>query len=209
MIGVVARSMKIGGTDVLGRSPAPYLLTQADMDKVLTQLDKYRANAQNIIANPYGEFASAYARGEIIAAFPDWPPTAATAQAGGVPVKTRAGARSDLVHGQLFISSESTPSDATYAFLNEAVSETTQYDVAKALAIAPVNQAALDRLVTEGPAWSSYKDVDAVLRLPPPLRPFRQNPHVPHASPMAQPMGEVQSQLAESAKPEHDARQVR
>jgi hypothetical protein len=37
----------------------------------------------------------------------------------------------------------------------------------KALAIAPVNRAALDRLVKEGPAWSDYADVDAVLEAAP------------------------------------------
>ena len=60
VIGVMARSMGIGGTDDLGRSPAPYLLTEADMDKVMAKLEQFKAQAQNIIANPYGEFSSAY-----------------------------------------------------------------------------------------------------------------------------------------------------
>ena len=101
VIGVVAKSMGLGGTDALGRSPAPYLLTQADMDKVMAKLDQFKDKAQNIIANPYGEYSSAYGRGEIVAAFPDWPPTAATAQSGGVPREDSDRARRDLLHGQL------------------------------------------------------------------------------------------------------------
>lgn len=167
VIGVMAKSMGIGGTDSLGRSLAPYLLTEADMDKVLAKLDEFKAQAQNIIANPYGEFSSAYGRGEIVAAFPDWPPTAATAQQGGVGVKTAIVPGAISFMDNFFISSDADASDANYAFLNQAIAESTQYDTMKALAIAPVNKAALDRLVKEGPAWSDYADVDAVLEAAP------------------------------------------
>ena len=167
VIGVVAKSMGLGGTDVLGRSPAPYLLTQADMDKVMAKLDQFKAKAQNIVANPYGEYSSAYGRGEIVAAFPDWPPTAATAQSGGVPVKTAIVPGAISFMDNFFISSDVDATDADYAFLNQAIAESTQYRIMKALAIAPVNRAALDRLVKEGPAWSDYEDVDAVLEAAP------------------------------------------
>lgn len=167
VIGVVARSMGLGGTDDLGRSPAPYLLTAEDMDKVMAKLDQFKAQAQNIVANPYGEFASAYGRGEIVAAFPDWPPTAATAQQGGVAVATAIVPGAISFMDNFFVSSEADASDAVYAFLNQAIAEDTQYETMKALAIAPVNRAALDRLVQEGPAWSEYEDVDAVLEAAP------------------------------------------
>jgi spermidine/putrescine-binding protein len=167
VIGVMAKSMGIGGTDSLGRSPAPYLLTEADMDKVMARLDQFKAQAQSIMANPYGEFSSAYGRGEIVAAFPDWPPTAATAQQGGVGVKTAIVPGGISFMDNFFISSDADTSDANYAFLNQAIAESTQYDIMKALAIAPVNRAALDRLVKEGPAWSDYEDVDAVLEAAP------------------------------------------
>jgi spermidine/putrescine-binding protein len=167
VIGVVARSMGLGGTDDLGRSPAPYLLTTEDMDKVMAKLDQFKAQAQNIVANPYGEFASAYGRGEIVAAFPDWPPTAATAQQGGVDVATAIVPGAISFMDNFFVSSEADASDAVYAFLNQAIAEDTQYETMKAMAIAPVNRAALDRLVQEGPAWSEYEDVDAVLEAAP------------------------------------------
>ena len=167
VIGVVAKSMGLGGTDVLGRSPAPYLLTQENLDKVMAKLDQFKDKAQNIIANPYGEFSSAYGRGEIVAAFPDWPPTAATAQSGGVLVKTAIVPGAISFMDNFFISSEVDATDADYAFLNQAIAESTQYQIMKALAIAPVNRAALDRLVKEGPAWSDYADVDAVLEAAP------------------------------------------
>jgi len=167
VIGVMAKSMGIGGTDELGRSPAPYLLTQADMDKVMAKLDQFKDKAQNILANPYGEFSSAYGRGEIVAAFPDWPPTAATAQDGGIQVMTAIVPGAISFMDNFFISSEVDATDADYAFLNQAIAESTQYQTMKALAIAPVNQAALDRLVKEGPAWSDYADVDAVLEAAP------------------------------------------
>lgn len=167
VIGVVARSMGLGGTDVLGRSPAPYLLTEDDMDKVMAKLDQFKAQARNIIANPYGEFASAYGRGEIVAAFPDWPPTAATAQDGGVGVKTAIVPGAISFMDNFFIASGADPSDAVYAFLNQALAESTQYETMQVMAIAPVNKAALERLVKEGPAWSDYEDVDAVLEAAP------------------------------------------
>lgn len=167
VIGVVAKSMGLGGTDVLGRSPAPYLLTQAEMDQVMAKLNQFKDKAQNIIANPYGEYASAYARGEIVAAFPDWPPTAATAQDGGVPVKTAIVPGGISFMDNFFISSAVEATDADYAFLNQAIAESTQYQIGKALATAPVNRAALDRLVKEGPAWSDFADVDAVLEAAP------------------------------------------
>lgn len=167
VIGVVAKSMGLGGTDALGRSPAPYLLTQADMDQVMAKLDQFKDKAQNIIANPYGEYSSAYARGEIVAAFPDWPPTAATAQSGGLQVKTAIVPGAISFMDNFFVSSEIDATDAVYAFLNQAIAESTQYEIMKALAIAPVNRAALDRLANEGPAWSDYADVDAVLEAAP------------------------------------------
>jgi spermidine/putrescine-binding protein len=167
VIGMVARSMGLGGTDALGRSPAPYLLTDEDMDKVFAKLEQLKERAQNIVANPYGEFASSYARGEIIAAFPDWPPTAATAQDGGLPVETAIVDGAIAFMDNFFISADVEPSDAMYAFLNQAIDETTQYETMKALAIAPVNANALDRLAGEGPAWALYRDVDAVLEQAP------------------------------------------
>lgn len=167
VIGMVARSLGIGGVDVLGRSPAPYLLTTTDMDKVFHKLDELRAKAQNIVANPYGEFASAYARGDIIAAFPDWPPTSATAQDGGIPVEMAFVDGAISFMDNFFISADVKPTDAMYAFLNQAIDESTQYQLMKALAIAPVNKRALERLAGEGPAWSVYRDVDQVLEQAP------------------------------------------
>jgi spermidine/putrescine-binding protein len=137
------------------------------MDAVFKKLDALRANAQNIVANPYGEFASAYARNEIIAAFPDWPPTSATAQDGGLPVEMAFIDGAISFMDNFFISGDVTPTDAMYAFLNQAIDETTQYETMKALAIAPVNKAALERLAGEGPAWSVYRDVDQVLEAAP------------------------------------------
>jgi spermidine/putrescine-binding protein len=167
VIGMVARSLGVGGTDVLGRSPAPYLLTSEDLDTVMKKIEEIAGQTQRLVANPYGEFASAYGRGEIIAAFPDWPPTTATAQDNGLPVEMAFVNGAIAFMDNFFIAQKVEASDAMYAFLNEAISEQTQYDIGKALAAVPVNKKAFERLVKEGPAWAPYADVDAVLESAP------------------------------------------
>ena len=72
----------------------------------------------------------------------------------------------------------------------------------KALAIAPVNQAALDRLVKEGPAWSDYADVDAVLEAAPTAQtvPAESDTYLTLPE-WLEPVGEVQGELTTDPDP--------
>ncbi len=167
VIQAVARSLGLGGTDLIGNHPAPLFLTSAELETVFKKLGKFKAHARTIYPT-YGALVTAYARGEIIAALPDWAPDAVAATKGGITVNvTFPPDCSQSYVDSFFISSKVTPTAEMYEFLNQALSPTTQYAVGKSLGIAVTNGQAFARLVTQGPSWSVYKNVQSVLRSAP------------------------------------------
>jgi spermidine/putrescine-binding protein len=167
VISMVSRSLGLGGTDPFGRSPAPLHLTEEELEQVFTKLDEYKAQARTIYPG-YGALVTAYARGEIIAAFPDWAPDAVAATEGGTPVNVTFPPDASRTYiDSWFISSRVTPTLQMYEFLNQSLAPDTQYAVGKALTIAVTNGQAMSRLVEEGPAWSVYADPEQVLTAAP------------------------------------------
>lgn len=147
----VARMLGLGGD-------RPAFLTPKELDQVFVALQEFKANAVGIIANPYGEYVGAYARGEITAAFPDWAPTAAAAVKEGKKVIMLLPPTSFSWIDTLFIANGVDQTDAMYAFLNQAIDPDTQYKVGNALQLAVVNAESQKKLVSQGAAWSAYGD---------------------------------------------------
>jgi spermidine/putrescine transport system substrate-binding protein len=167
VIQAVSRSLGLGGTDPLGNHPAPLFLTTNQLETVFTKLERFKAQARTIYPT-YGALVTAYARGEIIAAMPDWAPDAVAATKGGIPVNVTFPPDSSQSYvDSMFISSKVKATEQMYQFLNQALSTSTQFSVGKTLGIAVTNKAALNKLVTMGPGWAVYKDVDAVLQRAP------------------------------------------
>jgi spermidine/putrescine transport system substrate-binding protein len=156
----VARMLGLGGD-------RPAFLTEAELDQVFDALAEFKANAFGIIANPYGEYAGAYARGEITAAFPDWGPTAVAASEQGKQVSVIFPPTSFSWIDSLFIANGVEQTDTMYAFLNQAIDPETQYQVGNALQLAVVNADAEKRLVDQGGAWGYYGDPDALFAAAP------------------------------------------
>ena len=158
---MIARGLGLGGD-------TPGLLTEAELDQVFEKLEQFRDASFGVMANPYAEYAGAYTRGEIIAAFPDNAPTALRAREADIPVE---------VHfppdvgwswiDALFIASDVEPTDAMYSALNDAISESTQFTQGKALGWAVTHPAAMERLIPMGMEWSVYADMEAVLAAAP------------------------------------------
>jgi spermidine/putrescine-binding protein len=151
----VARLLGFGGE-------RPAFLTEDEFDQVFAKLEEFKAQAKGIIANPYGEYAGAYARGEIIAAFPDWAPTTAAAQDGGVDAQMAFTPQSFSWIDTLFINANVEATDAIYAFLNQGLATETQFAVGNELLLAVVNEEAQQRLVGQRGAWAYYGDIDAL-----------------------------------------------
>jgi len=151
----VARMLGLGGE-------RPAFLTEAELDQVFDALQEFKANAFGVIANPYGEYAGAYARGEITAAFPDWGPTAVAASEQGKTVSVIFPPTSFSWIDALFIANGVEQTDAMYAFLNQAIDPETQYQVGNTLQLAVVNADAQQRLVDQGGAWGYYADPDTL-----------------------------------------------
>lgn len=151
-----ARLLDLGGD-------RPAFLTSQELDQVFAKLEEFKAQTKGVIPNPYGEYAGAYARGEIIAAFTDWAPTTVAAQDAGVDVKMAFVPDSFTWVDMLFISSDVEPSDAMYAFLNQALDEETQFIVGKDLLLNVANAEAQKRLVEQGDPWKDFADIDAIL----------------------------------------------
>ncbi|MEO8423734.1 MAG: ABC transporter substrate-binding protein [Actinomycetota bacterium] len=149
----VARLLGFGGD-------RPAFLTQEEFDAVFHKLEEFKAQTKGIIANPYGEYASAYGRGEIIAAFPDWAPTTVAAKDGGANVEMSFTPESFTWIDTLFIASDMEPTDAMYAFLNHAIDPATQFQVGNDLILAVVNADAQQRLVEQGGGWAPYADLE-------------------------------------------------
>lgn len=156
----VARMLGLGGDN-------PGLLTSAEMDQVFAALADFKKQSVGIIANPYSEFAGAYARGEIIAAFPDNEPTMLRAQDAGKKVQAFLPPESFSWIDALFIAKDVEATDLIYDFLNTGLSESTQYAIGKHLGWAVTNQKAMARLATEGPLWAKYADAQAIFKTAP------------------------------------------
>ena len=77
---MIARLLGLGGD-------TPGLLTEDELDQVFDKLEEFRDASFGVMANPYAEYAGAYTRGEIIAAFPDNAPTALRAREADIPVE--------------------------------------------------------------------------------------------------------------------------
>ena len=167
VIQAVARSLGLGGTDTLGNKHAPLFLTESELEQVFKKLAKFKAQARTIYPS-YGALVTAYARGEIIAAMPDWAPDAVAATKGGIKVAvTFPSDCSQSYVDSFFISSKVKATPQMYAFLNQALSPATQLAVGKALGIAVTNGAAMAKLAKLGPQWSVYKEANAVFRRAP------------------------------------------
>ena len=160
---MVARLLGLGGD-------TPGLLTEAELDQVFEKLEDFRDASFGIMANPYAEYAGAYTRGEIIAAWPDNAPTALRAREADIPVEVHfpPGVGWSWIDA-LFIASDVEPTDAMYAALNDAISESTQFAQGAALGWAVTHPAAMDRLVPMGFEWAVYEDRAAVFEAAPPV----------------------------------------
>ena len=152
----VARMLGLGGDQ-------PAFLTKSEMDRVFETLEQFKQNAFGIIANPYAEFAGAYTRGEIVAAFPDNAPTTLRVAEAGLKCNVAFDPSSSFSWiDALFIASDTQPTDEIYRFLDDGLRTETQYNIGKKLGWAVTNAAAMSRLATEGPLWSDYADRSAV-----------------------------------------------
>ena len=160
---MVARLLGLGGD-------TPGLLTEAELDQVFEKLEEFRDASFGVMANPYAEYAGAYTRGEIIAAWPDNAPTALRAREADIPVAVHfpPGVGWSWIDA-LFIASDVEPTDAMYAALNDAISESTQFAQGAALGWAVTHPAAMDRLVPMGFEWAVYEDRAAVFEAAPPV----------------------------------------
>ena len=160
---MVARLLGLGGD-------TPGLLTEEDLDQVFEKLEEFRDASFGIMANPYAEYAGAYTRGEILAAWPDNAPTALRAREADIPVAVHfpPGVGWSWIDA-LFIAADVEPTDAMYAALNDAISESTQFTQGAALGWAVTHPAAMDRLVPMGFEWAVYEDRAAVFEAAPPV----------------------------------------
>lgn len=149
---MVARLLGLGGD-------RPAYLSEQEFDEVFDKLEEFKAQAKGVIANPYGEYSSAYARGEIIAAFPDWAPTTVAAKEGGVNAVIAFPNQSFSWVDTLFINAEVEATDAMYAFLNQGLDNRSQLQLGTDLGIAVVNGKAQSSLVERGEGWAVYGDV--------------------------------------------------
>lgn len=160
---MVARLLGLGGD-------TPGLLTEDELDQVFEKLEEFRDASFGIMANPYAEYAGAYTRGEIIAAWPDNAPTALRAREADIPVEVHfpPGVGWSWIDA-LFIASDVEPTDAMYDALNDAISESTQFAQGETLGWAVTHPAAMDRLVPMGFEWAVYEDRAAVFEAAPPV----------------------------------------
>lgn len=167
VIQAVSRSLGLGGTDILGNRRAPLFLTKTELDQVFKKLKEFKAQARSVYPT-YGALVTAYARGEIIAAMPDWAPDAVAATKGGIKVAVTFPADSSQSYvDSMFISSKVKATKQMYEFLNQALAASTQLSVGKSLQIAVTNGQAMEKLAASGPAWSVYKNPDQVLKRAP------------------------------------------
>ena len=160
---MVARLLGLGGD-------TPGLLTEDELDQVFEKLEEFRDASFGIMANPYAEYAGAYTRGEIIAAWPDNAPTALRAREADIPVEVHfpPGVGWSWIDA-LFIASDVEPTDAMYDALNDAISESTQFAQGETLGWAVTHPAAMERLVPMGFEWAVYEDRAAVFEAAPPV----------------------------------------
>lgn len=167
VIQAVSRSLGLGGTDSLGNHRAPLFLTKAQLEQVFKKLKEFKAQARSIYPT-YGALVTAYARGEIIAAMPDWAPDAVAATKGGIKVAVTFPADSSQSYvDSMFISSKVKATKQMYEFLNQALAASTQLSVGRSLQIAVTNGQAMQKLTASEPAWSVYRNPDQVLKRAP------------------------------------------
>jgi spermidine/putrescine-binding protein len=158
----VARNLNLGNGN-------PGFITRDELNHLMDKLKQLKAQTggRGIITNGYGEYPGAYARGEIWAAFPDWGPTAQTANAGGLDVRVALIKETFSWFDCEMISNSVQPTWAMYAVLNQMIDPQAQYIVGKTLGLGVVNDAALKRLTELGPGWAIYKDpVSLAARFP-------------------------------------------
>lgn len=169
---MVSSSMGMGGD-------RPGYLTQDEFDQVFDKLGQFKENAKGFIANPYGEYPSQYVRGEIIAAFPDFPGTAATSQVAGVKVDLALTGGSFSYADTWFVGANSEAGDAAYAFMNTMLQEKSQLAVGKLFTSGVFNQAAMNKLRPKG---SVFEDPDALLEKAPMREwpPLESDQYVPY-----------------------------
>ncbi len=157
----VARMLGLGGDQ-------PGHLTKNEMDQVFDALAKFKENSFGVISNPYAEFAGAYTRGEIIAAFPDNAPTTLRVAEAGLTAHVVFDENSSFSWiDALFVAADTKLTDTIYKFLNDVLRTETQYRIGKDLGWAVANAEAMSRLAAEGPLWSDYKDMEAAFKKAP------------------------------------------
>jgi spermidine/putrescine-binding protein len=155
----VSRGLGLGGD-------RPGFLTSDELDQVMDKLNEFKDHAKprGIIVNAYGEYAQAYARGEILGAFSDWGPTVQQAQNDGLPVSLALVPETFSWFECLMINKDVEANDAMYALLNQLLDPQAQFVTGRDLILGVVNDDALARLVDEGPGWAAYKDPVALAK---------------------------------------------
>lgn len=143
----------------LGAGGQPGRLTPDEFDQVFAKLEEFKEAAKGIIANPYGEYASQYGRGEIVAAFPDYSGTVATAQRSGVDVAESLPGASFSYADTWFLGSGG-GSDADYAFLNANIAEVAQRELGLLFTSGVFNAKAMDTISSK---VALYRDPEEVL----------------------------------------------
>jgi spermidine/putrescine transport system substrate-binding protein len=156
-------SATILGARLAGFSDHATELTASELDKVYAELAKFKDHTRGgITANPYGEFQAMFKRGEIVAAFPDWIPTAVAARSAGTNVDLTVPSEGafSFVDSWL-IAEEANNPDAAYATLNQSLSPAAQAYFAQALSLGVVNEKAVTLLPAELSDAYPYDDLAA------------------------------------------------
>jgi spermidine/putrescine-binding protein len=162
-------SATILGARLAGFSDHATELTADELDKVYAELDKFKQHTRGgVTANPYGEFQAMFKRGEIVAAFPDWIPTAVAARSAGVNVDLTVPEEGgfSFVDSWLIAEDANNP-DAAYATVNQSISPEAQAYFAEALSLGVVNEKAIAQLPAELSDAYPYDDLEATFESAP------------------------------------------
>jgi spermidine/putrescine-binding protein len=158
-------SATILGARLAGFSDHATELTAEELDKVYAELTKFKDQTNGgITANPYGEFQAMFKRGEIVAAFPDWIPTAVAARSAGVNVDLTVPKEGgfSFIDSWLIAEDANNP-DAAYATLDQAISPGAQAHLAEALSLGVVNEKAVAKLPATLSDAYPYDDIETAL----------------------------------------------
>jgi len=159
---MVAIGMGIGGD-------RPGYLTQSEFEKVIAKLQPYVDASKGIITNPYAEYPSQYARGEISAAFPDYNGTVVTAGKSGVKLGSSVVKGSFSYAETWFLGSGGQGTDADYAMLNMTIEEQPQYEIGSGFSVGVFNKKAMEKVGAQNSFW---RDPEALLS----KAPMREEP---------------------------------